>query len=182
MARQLRDNRSPGAPAWACGLEICVTKQFPSSPVLSGGGGLNLVATRRRRLETTVLRKTLFASMLASSALALAVTPAVAGKSDRAREAIAAADAKLQTAEGLGAATDSPRETAQARALLASAREDFKTDHREQAIQEAIQAQALADTAIGLAQKHKDQALASARDGERATAEAARATLPTARW
>lgn len=128
-----------------------------------------------------MLRNTLFAALLASSTLTLAVAPAAAGTSDRAREAIAAAEAKLHTAESLGAATDSPRETAQARALLASAHEDFKTDHREHAIQEAIQAQALADTAIGLAQKHRDQALASAHESERATADAARAQIAAAK-
>ncbi len=123
-----------------------------------------------------MLRKTIFASLLASSALTLAmVTPAAAAdKTDRAREAIAAAEAKIHTAESLGAGTDSPRETAEARAALATAKEDFSSGHKEPAIHEAIRASALADTIIGVAQQHKDHAIASAREAQRSTVEAAR--------
>ena len=123
-----------------------------------------------------MLRKTIFATLLASSAMALAIaSPATAAsKSDRAREAIAAAEAKLSTAEALGAATEAPRDTAEARAALANAKEDFKSGDREPAIREAIRAQALADTAIGIAQQHKNETLATARENQRATVEAAR--------
>ena len=120
-------------------------------------------------------RKTIFVSLLASSALTLAVaTPALADKSDRAREAIAAAEAKLHTAEGLGAGTEAPADTAQARALLAKAREDFASDHNGPAIEEAIQASQIADTVIGESQQHKNAAIAQAREAQRATAENAR--------
>lgn len=129
-----------------------------------------------------MLRTTIFASLLASSAITLAVAgPAAAGEKDRAREAIAAAEAKIHTAETLGAGASSPRDTADARAALASAKEDFKTHHREDAIQEAIRASALADTAIGLAQQHRDAALAAAHADQRATAEAARDQVAAAR-
>ena len=66
-----------------------------------------------------MLRKTIFASLLASSAITLAIASpaAAASKADRAREAIAAAEAKLNTAESLGAATEAPRDTAEARVL-----------------------------------------------------------------
>lgn len=121
-----------------------------------------------------MLRKTLFASLLASSALTLAfAAPATAGQSDRAREAIAAAEAKIHTAESLGAGTDAPRDTAEARAALATAKENFKSGHKEPAIHEAIRAAALADTAIGVSQQRKEAAIASARDDQRATADAA---------
>ncbi len=127
--------------------------------------------------------KTLFASLLATSAVCLAIAnPATAAStSDRAREAIAAAAAKIHTAETMGADTQAPRETADARAVLAKAQEDFKTDHREDAIQDAIHASAMADTAIGLTQQHKDAAIASARDDQRATAESARDQVEAAR-
>ena len=120
-------------------------------------------------------RNTIFASLLASSALTLAFAnpAAAAGTSDRAREAIAAAEAKIHTAETLGASTHAPRDTADARAALAMAKEDFKSGHKEPAIRDAIRASALADTAIGTAQQHKDDAIASAREDQRATAEAA---------
>jgi len=123
-----------------------------------------------------MLRKTMFASLLATSAISLAVaTPAAANKaSDRAREAIAAAEAKIHTAETLGAGVDAPRDTAEARAALATAKEDFAAGDKEPAIHEAIRASALADTAIGVAQQHKDAALASATEAQRATADAAR--------
>jgi len=122
-----------------------------------------------------MFRTTIIASLLATSAMTLAIaTPAAAGKSDRAREAIAAAEAKVHTAETLGASADSPREAAEARASLAIAQEDFKSGHKEDAIQEAIHASALADTAIGMSERHKQAAVAQAREGQRATAEAAR--------
>ncbi len=122
-----------------------------------------------------MFRKTIIASLLATSAMTLAIgSPATAGKDDRAREAIAAAEAKIHTAETLGAGTDSPRDTAEARAALAVAHEDFKAGHKEDAIKDAIRASALADTAIGMSQRHKDAALASARDAQRATADNAR--------
>jgi hypothetical protein len=122
-----------------------------------------------------MFRKTIIASLLATSAMTLAIaTPAAAGKSDRAREAIAAAEAKVHTAETLGASADSPREAADARASLAIAQEDFKSGHKEDAIQAAIRASALADTAIGMSERHKQAAVAQAREGQRATAEAAR--------
>ena len=127
--------------------------------------------------------KALFASLLATSALCLAISnpAAAASTSDRAREAIAAAEAKVHTAETMGADTAAPRETAGARATLATAREDFKTDHREDAIADAIRASAMADTAIGLTQQHKDAAIAAARDDQRATVESARDQVAAAR-
>jgi hypothetical protein len=122
-----------------------------------------------------MLRNTIFASLLASTAmtLALATPVSAAGTSDRAREAIAAAEAKIHTAETLGASTHAPRDTADAQAALAMAKEDFKSGHKEPAIRDAIRASALADTAIGTAQQHKDNAIASAREDQRATADAA---------
>ena len=127
--------------------------------------------------------KALFASLLATSALCLAISnpAAAASTSDRAREAIAAAEAKIHTAETMGADTAAPRETAGARATLATAREDFKTDHREDAIADAIRASAMADTAIGLTQQHKDAAIAAAREDQRATADNARDQIDAAR-
>ena len=66
-----------------------------------------------------MFRKSLIAPLLAATAMALTVSPAYAGKADRAREAIAAAEAKIHTAEQMGSATDMPERTAEARAALA---------------------------------------------------------------
>jgi hypothetical protein len=104
--------------------------------------------------------------LLAASALAMTVTPAYAGREDRAREAIAAAEAKLHTAESLGAATAMPEDTAQARAALAMAREHYKSDHNAQAIEAAVRASSIADTVVGRIEQGKQQAIA----GEQASA------------
>ena len=110
-----------------------------------------------------MLLRTLFASLLASSALAVAVTtPAHADKADRAREAIAAAEAKIHTAESIGTSTEAPRQTAEARAALAMAKEDLAAGHKSTSIESAIRASALAETAIGELQRSKDEAVASA--------------------
>jgi hypothetical protein len=122
-----------------------------------------------------MFRKTIFASLLASSALTLAIaTPAAAGRTERARDAIAAAEAKLHAAETLGAGTDAPRDTADARAALANAKEDFARGDREPAFRAATRASALADTAIGISQRRKDDAIVAAREDRRATADEAR--------
>ncbi len=123
-----------------------------------------------------MLAKKLFVTALfASSAAAMAFTAPVwaADKTDRAQEAIAAADAKVHTAESLGTGADAPRETADARAALAMAREDLKSHHRSAAIEEAIHASALADTAIGDLQRHQGQAAVAARESQRAAVAAA---------
>jgi uncharacterized phage infection (PIP) family protein YhgE len=109
-----------------------------------------------------MFRKTMFAPLLAASAMALTVTPAYAGKADRAREAIAAAEAKIHTAETMGASSELPHEAADARASLAMAREKLSAGHKSDSIAEAIHAQQLADTAIGVMQRRKDQAVADA--------------------
>jgi hypothetical protein len=109
-----------------------------------------------------MLRKSLIAPLLAASAMALTVTPAHAGKADRAREAIAAAEAKIHTAEQMGAATDLPERTAAARAMLAKAKENLEASNKSTSINQAIEAQALADATIGEMQKRKEMAIANA--------------------
>lgn len=109
-----------------------------------------------------MIRTRLLASLLAATALTFtAAGPAHAGKTDRAREAIAAAEAKIQAAETSGAEVDMPRRVAAARAELARAREDLSSHRKDEAIDTAIRAGALADAALGEARKHKDEALAA---------------------
>lgn len=110
-----------------------------------------------------MLRKTLFAPLLAASAMALTVTPAYAGKADRARQAIAAAEAKIHTAETMGAATELPERNAEARAALARAREKLNAGKKSTSIDEAIRASALADATIGELQRRKDMAIEDAK-------------------
>src|SRR5690348_15084975 len=123
-----------------------------------------------------MVRKTLLLSLAASGALiAAAAGPAQAGEKERAREAIAAADARIQTAERLGAGVEMPAETSRARAALAFAREDLTKGHNGQAIEDAIHASSLADTAVAELQRRREAALAQAQDSARASAEAERA-------
>ena len=72
------------------------------------------------------------------SAVCLAVvapSAAYADKKDRAQEAIAAAEAKLHTAEGIGAGVETPTVTANARAALLTAKENLAAGHKSLAIE-----------------------------------------------
>lgn len=110
-----------------------------------------------------MLRKTLFAPLLAATALTLTVPAHAAGGEDRARAAIAAAEAKVHTAENLGASVAMPDATAEARAALAMAHENFKRDHNARALEDAVRAQSLADAAIGRMERAKQAAMADER-------------------
>src|SRR5262245_28740629 len=115
-----------------------------------------------------MLRK-LITPLLAASALAVVATPAYAGKEDRARAAIAAAQAKAPTAQPIAPATALPGDAARARAARSMAQENFKADHNEEAIANAIRAQSLADAAIGRLQGATQAAMAE----QQASADAA---------
>jgi hypothetical protein len=119
-----------------------------------------------------MFRKSMIAPLLAASAMALTVTPAYAGKADRAREAIAAAEAKIHSAETMGAGSEMPHEAADARASLALAKEKLAAGDKSQSIEEAIHAQQLADTAIGVMQHRQDQAKADAASAQQQAAAA----------
>jgi hypothetical protein len=112
-----------------------------------------------------VIRNAFFASLLATSAAAMTIaTPAQAGETERAREAIAAADAKIHTAEGLGANAELPGRTAEAKAVLEHARADFDSGHRDRAITDASHASALADNVVAELQHRQETARATAHD------------------
>lgn len=109
----------------------------------------------------------MLASLLAATALVASVsTPALAGKADRAREAIAAAEAKIQAAQTTGAGTELPRHVAEAQAELARAKEALASHHKDEAISTAIHASALADVAIGESQKRKEDAMRAEQDAK----------------
>lgn len=107
--------------------------------------------------------------LLAAGALTLAASPAFAGPETRAQEAIAAAQAKVYTAESLGAGVELPEQAAEARAALAMAREHFAADRNTEATMAAIRASEIADAQIGKLRQDNQQALAN----ERANAELA---------
>jgi hypothetical protein len=81
---------------------------------------------------------------------------------DRARTAIAAASAKVDAANKVGAIGEVPHLQAQAAAALRTAQEDLSRGDQEQAIADANHAAELADTAIGTTQKHRAEDHATA--------------------
>jgi len=97
-------------------------------------------------------------SALFSVLMILGAAPVLAeGKHDRAKEAMAAAQAKIDTANKIGAAANTPRLAAEAEAMLRTAHEDLSRGNKDQAIQDANRAAQLADVAIGEAQHHRDE-------------------------
>ncbi len=110
-------------------------------------------------------------SIALATLLALATTPAMAGKEDRAKRAIAEAQGKVDAAEKAGTGADAPGLIAEANAALRAAREDIAADHKTAAIQAASQASLLADRAIGVSNRNRVDAEAAAR------ADAAAATV-----
>lgn len=119
-----------------------------------------------------MLKKTI-APLLAATALAFSVPALAQGSEDRARTAIAAAEAKIQTAADLGAAGALPDQTAEARAALATAKENFKRDRNDRSIEDAIRAQSLAEAVIGRLQNANQQAVADERAARNADVAAA---------
>lgn len=116
-----------------------------------------------------MFRTKMIAGTLAMSALSLTMaTPAFAGKANDLRRAIAAAQAKIDTAHTMGAGHMLPAETAQAEEALTNARNAFKDGRKDEALEDAAHATALADTAIGQIQSAKDAALAAAHDDRNA--------------
>jgi len=102
--------------------------------------------------------------LLLAGSLALGTAgPAFASKADRAAQAIAAAQAKIDSARTVGAGTELPRRIAAAQAELARASEAKQSGHNEEAIQIAIHAQAMADAALGETAARKDADVAATR-------------------
>jgi hypothetical protein len=108
-----------------------------------------------------------------SAFVLLTAGPAFAGKEDRAQQAIAAAAAKIDAANKVGASGETPRTVARAQAMLAHAREDLKRGHKTEAFDEATQASELADTALGTSQQNKIQAERDQRTSAEVAASAA---------
>jgi len=115
-----------------------------------------------------------------SALIVMGSVPAIAGKADRARSAIDQAKAKVDAADKVGASMNTPGLTARADAALATAQEDLKSGHKEDAFDAATQASELADTAIGQAQKSHAEALHAAQDNAAQTGVAAQAAVDSA--
>jgi hypothetical protein len=116
------------------------------------------------------MRYPLILACVSGAALIVAPPALGQGKKDRAREAVAAAEAKVDAAGKVGAAGEVPRLLAEAQAALRTAQEDLAHDSKTQAIADANHASMLADQALGEAQRAK---LARARDDKQAADAAA---------
>ncbi|WJS97166.1 hypothetical protein [Novosphingobium humi] len=103
--------------------------------------------------------KPLHSTLLAATMLAVAwSTPAMAeGKADRAKKAIAVAEAKISAADTAGADTLLAVDQAKAKQALADAREDLSAGRKEEAIETANHAAMIADANLGQAQRMKAQ-------------------------
>lgn len=102
-------------------------------------------------------RMILTTSGAALAAMLVFASPASAeGKADRARQAIAAASAKVDAANKVGATGEVPGLQAEAAHNLATAKEMLAAGHKEDAIAAANRATALADTAIGKTQQSQN--------------------------
>ena len=115
-----------------------------------------------------------------SALIMMGSVPAIAGKADRARSAIDQAKAKVEAADKVGASMNTPALTARADAALATAQEDLKSGHKEDAFDAATQASELADTALGQAQKAHAEQLHAAQDNAAQTGAAAQAAVDSA--
>ena len=104
--------------------------------------------------------------------LAATAMPVLAGEADRARQAIAAAQAKIDAAAKAGADTTAGLPLAQARDSLMSAKSRLERGRKEEAISDAQHASELADRANVVGQ---DRRVAAERNG-RLNAEASAAS------
>ena len=125
-----------------------------------------------------MLRSRMLALGATALALSLASPVMAEGKADRAREAIAAAQAKLQAADTAGAGTMLPAQQAHAREELASAKEALANGHKDEAIAAANHVSMMAEANLGETQ-HRQAAISQARV-EAAHEQAANATQQAA--
>lgn len=86
---------------------------------------------------------------------ALPVSAFAEGKTDQARKAIAAAQAKIDAANIVGAAGDAPRLHAQAVTALHLAQDELNHHAKDAAIRDATRASELADMALAASQRQR---------------------------
>jgi len=112
------------------------------------------------------IRELLVSGVAATALLALASTGASAeSKTDRAKKAIAAAQAKVDAAAKVGAAGDTPRMLADAESSLRDASLALSKGRENEAVADANHAADLADTALNVSQRNKQEDLA-AKEGQ----------------
>ena len=111
--------------------------------------------------------------LIASTALTLSSAGLAEGKTDLARKAIAAAQAKIDAVNIVGAAGDAPRLHAQAVAALHLAEDELRHHAKDAAFHDATHASELADMALAASQRQRtDAQQAATTEAQRQASEA----------
>jgi hypothetical protein len=111
-------------------------------------------------------RQLLAFGIAGATVFAVSTSANAEGKTDQARKAIAAAQAKIDAANIVGAAGDAPRLHAQAVTTLHVAQDELNHHAKDEAIRDATRASELADMALAASQRDRT-------NEQRATMEAA---------
>ena len=119
-------------------------------------------------------------ALAASTALALSTTAFAEGKTDQARKAIAAAQAKIDAMNIVGAAGDAPRLHAEALVTLHRAQDELAHHAKAEAIRDATHASELADMALAASQRERNDAQQAATAEAQHQAAAAQAAAAAA--
>ena len=109
-------------------------------------------------------KQTLAAGIAAAALLALPTTASAEGKTDQARKAIAAAQAKIDAVNIVGAAGDAPRLHAEAVRALHIAQDELNHHAKLDAVRDATRASELADQALVASQRARTNEQRSATD------------------
>jgi len=108
------------------------------------------------------LRSHIALGLVASVAIILPTASFAEGKTSQARRAIAAAQAKIDASNIVGASGDAPRLHAQAVAALHVAQDELAHSAKDEAIRDANHASELADMALTASQRERTQSQAAA--------------------
>jgi hypothetical protein len=119
-------------------------------------------------------------ALAASTALALPTAAFAEGKTDQARKAIAAAQAKIDAMNIVGAAGDAPRLHAEALVTLHRAQDELAHHAKAEAIRDATHASELADMALAASQRERNDAQQAATAQAQHQAAAAQAAAAAA--
>jgi hypothetical protein len=120
--------------------------------------------------EIMTFKQTLVAGIAAAALLALPTTASAEGKTDQARKAIAAAQAKIDAVNIVGAAGDAPRLHAEAVRALHIAQDELNHHAKLDAVRDATRASELADQALVASQRARTNEQHSATDAAQAQA------------
>lgn len=94
-------------------------------------------------------------ALAATTSLTLSTAASAEGKTDQARKAIAAAQAKIDAANIVGAAGDAPRLHAEAVRVLHIAQDELNHHAKDEAIRDATRASEIADQALAASQRER---------------------------